>query len=87
VILDDPAVKAIFINIFGGMARVDVIAQGIIEAYRTFNITLPVVARLEGTNLEEGERLLKESGLPIIRGTDLYDGARRAVEAAAGKVA
>jgi succinyl-CoA synthetase beta subunit len=87
VIIEDPAVKAIFINIFGGMARVDVIAQGIIEAYRKFNITLPVVARLEGTNLEEGERLLKESGLPIIRGTDLYDGARRAVEAAAGKAA
>ena len=85
VIVDDPAVKAIFINIFGGMARVDVIAQGIIEAYKKLDLKLPVVARLEGTNLEEGEKLLNASGLPIIRGKDLGDGARLAVQAAAGK--
>jgi succinyl-CoA synthetase beta subunit len=85
VIVDDPAVKAIFINIFGGMARVDVIAQGIIESYKKLDLKLPVVARLEGTNLEEGERLLNESGLPIIRGKDLGEGARLAVQAAAGK--
>jgi succinyl-CoA synthetase beta subunit len=74
-----------FINIFGGMARVDVIAQGIIESYKKLDLKLPVVARLEGTNLEEGERLLNESGLPIIRGKDLGEGARLAVQAAAGR--
>jgi succinyl-CoA synthetase beta subunit len=83
VIVEDPAVKAILINIFGGMARVDVIAQGVIEAFRKMDLTVPVVARLEGTNLEEGERLLSESGLPVIRGKDLGEAARLAVEAAA----
>jgi succinyl-CoA synthetase beta subunit len=82
VIVEDPAVKAILINIFGGMARVDVIAQGVIEAFRRMDLKVPVVARLEGTNLEEGERLLEASGLPVIRGRDLGEAARLAVEAA-----
>src|SRR5579883_1991636 len=82
VIIDDPAVKAILVNIFGGMARVDVIAQGIIEAFKQLDIRVPVVARLEGTNLEEGERLLNESGLPVRRGKDLGEAARLAVQAA-----
>jgi len=84
VIIEDPAVKAILINIFGGMARVDVIAQGVIEAYKKLDLKLAVVARLEGTNLEEGERLLKESGLPVIRGRDLGEAAKLAVRAATG---
>jgi succinyl-CoA synthetase beta subunit len=84
VIIDDPAVKAILVNIFGGMARVDVIAQGIIEAFKQLDIRVPVVARLEGTNLEEGERLLNESGLPVRRGKDLGEAARLAVQAAGG---
>ena len=83
VIVEDPAVKAILINIFGGMARVDVIAQGVIDAFKRIEMKLPVVARLEGTNLEEGERLLNESGLPVIRGKDLGEAAKLAVEAAA----
>jgi len=83
VIVEDPAVKAILINIFGGMARVDVIAQGVIDAFKRIDMKLPVVARLEGTNLEEGERLLNESGLPVIRGKDLGEAAKLAVEAAA----
>jgi len=82
VILADPAVKAILINIFGGMARTDVIAQGVVEAMRTLEMKHPVVVRLAGTNLEEGLRILRESGLPIITADDLGEAARKAVEAA-----
>ncbi|HLZ71732.1 MAG TPA: ADP-forming succinate--CoA ligase subunit beta [Dehalococcoidia bacterium] len=82
VIIEDPSVKAILVNIFGGMARVDVIAQGVIEGFHRLDLKIPVVARLEGTNLEEGERLLNESGLPVIRGKDLGEAAKLAVQAA-----
>jgi succinyl-CoA synthetase beta subunit len=84
IISEDPAVRAILINIFGGMARVDIIAQGIIDAHREVDIRVPVVARLVGTNVEEGERLLMESGLPLIRATDLGEAAQKAVAAAQG---
>lgn len=83
VIKADPAVKAILINIFGGMARVDVIAQGVIEAFKQMDVGIPVVVRLEGTNLEQGERMLAESGLPVIRARDLGQAAHEAVKAAA----
>jgi succinyl-CoA synthetase beta subunit len=82
IISRDPNVKAILVNIFGGMARVDVIAEGIIQAQRQMAKAVPVVARLAGTNVEEGERLLRESGLPVIRAEELGDAARKAVEAA-----
>src|SRR5581483_6794814 len=82
VIIEDPSVKAILVNIFGGMARVDVIAQGVIDGFHRLDLKIPVVARLEGTNLDEGERLLNESGLPVIRGKDLGEAARLAVQAA-----
>jgi succinyl-CoA synthetase beta subunit len=82
IISRDPNVKAILVNIFGGMARVDVIAEGIIQAQRKMEKTIPVVARLAGTNVEEGERLINESGLPVIRAEELGDAARKAVEAA-----
>ena len=82
IISRDPNVKAILVNIFGGMARVDIIAEGIIQAQRKMAKTIPVVARLAGTNVEEGERLIRESGLPVIRADDLGDAARKAVEAA-----
>jgi succinyl-CoA synthetase beta subunit len=83
ILTDDPNVRAILINIFGGMARVDIIAEGIIQAHREMEIGVPVVARLVGTNLEEGERLLAESGLSsLIRAADLGEAARKAVEAA-----
>ena len=85
IIMDDPDVKAMLINIFGGMARVDIIAQGIIAAYKEIDIKVPVVARLVGTNVEEGERLLAESKIPLIRAQDLGEAAKKAVEAAAGK--
>jgi succinyl-CoA synthetase beta subunit len=82
ILREDPDVKAILINIFGGMARVDVIAQGIIDAHSQMDVGVPVVARLVGTNVEEGERLLAESGLSLIRADDLGEAARAAVEAA-----
>ncbi len=82
VILEDPSVKAILVNIFGGMARVDIIAQGVIEAHRQHKIEVPVVVRLVGTNLAEGEALINESGLPLIRASELGEAARKAVEAA-----
>ena len=82
VILEDRSVKAILVNIFGGMARVDIIAQGVIDAHRQMKIEVPVVMRLIGTNLAEGEKLVNESGLPLIRATGLEEAARKAVEAA-----
>ena len=82
ILAEDPDVRAILINIFGGMARVDVIAQGIIQAHKEMDIRFPVVARLVGTNVEEGERLLAESGLSLIRAADLGEAAKKAVEAA-----
>jgi succinyl-CoA synthetase beta subunit len=85
VIKSDPSVKAILINIFGGMARVDVIAEGVIEAFKQMDVGMPVVVRLEGTNLEQGAKLLKESGLPVISAPDLGCAAREAVEAAGGR--
>ena len=86
VILQDPSVKAILVNIFGGMARVDIIAQGVIDGYKQLGITIPIVMRLVGTNLAEGEALLDASGIPAIRASELGDAARKAVEAA-GKAA
>lgn len=82
VILEDPSVKAILVNIFGGMARVDIIAQGVIEAHRQLKIEVPVVMRLIGTNLAEGEKLVNDSGLPLIRADGLAEAAKKAVEAA-----
>jgi succinyl-CoA synthetase beta subunit len=82
VITEDPSVKAILVNIFGGMARVDIIAQGVIDGVRQLGITIPVVMRLVGTNLAEGEKLLEESGIRAIRAKELGEAARKAVEAA-----
>jgi succinyl-CoA synthetase beta subunit len=82
----DPRVKAVLVNIFGGMARVDVIARGIVEAYQQMDIPFPVVTRLEGTNLEEGLRILAASGIDVIQARDFYDGAQKAVEAAKGAI-
>ena len=82
VILKDPSVKAILVNIFGGMARVDIIAQGVIDAHKQMKIGVPVVMRLVGTNLAEGEALIKESGVPVIRAASLAEAAKKAVEAA-----
>jgi succinyl-CoA synthetase beta subunit len=80
----DPRIKAVLVNIFGGMARVDVIARGMVEAYQQMDIPFPVVIRLAGTNLGEGQRILAESGISFIQAKDFYDGARKVVEAAKG---
>jgi len=78
-------VKAILVNIFGGIMKCDVIAQGIINAAKTLKLSVPLVVRLEGTNVELGKRLLRESGLPLITADDLADAAQKAVAAAKGK--
>jgi len=82
ILIADPDVKAILINIFGGMARVDVIAQGIVDAHKEMTIKVPVVVRLAGTNVADGERILAEAKLPLIRAIGLGEAARKAVEAA-----
>jgi succinyl-CoA synthetase beta subunit len=79
IILSDPAVKGILVNIFGGIMRCDIIAEGIIAAAREVNLGVPLVVRLEGTNVEEGKRILAESGLPIVAANDLGDAARKIV--------
>ncbi|MCR6663515.1 MAG: ADP-forming succinate--CoA ligase subunit beta [Luteimonas sp.] len=81
LILSSDKVKAIFVNIFGGIVRNDVIAEGIIAAVKDVGVKVPVVVRLEGTNVEEGKKLLRESGLALIAADDINDGARKAVEA------
>ena len=82
ILTADPNVRAILINIFGGMARVDVIAQGIVDAHGKMEVKAPVVVRLAGTNLEEGERILREASLPLIRAEELGEAAEKAVAAA-----
>ena len=82
ILTDDPDVRAILINIFGGMARVDIIAQGVVDAHKEMDIRIPVVVRLAGTNLEEGDRILRDSKLPVIRASGLGEAAQKAVEAA-----
>jgi succinyl-CoA synthetase beta subunit len=83
IILLDPNVRAVLINIFGGIVRCDVIAEGIIQAVKEVGVQVPVVVRLEGTNAELGRKLLAGSGLAIIAAGSLTDAARRAVEEAA----
>ena len=82
IILKDPAVKAIFVNIFGGIMRCDVIAQGIVDAAKAVELDRPLVVRLEGTNVELGRKIIADSGLTIIPAGDMAEGARLAVEAA-----
>ncbi len=87
ILTADPSVKAILINIFGGMARVDIIAQGVVDAHKEMKIDVPVVVRLAGTNVEEGERILAAADFPVIRAAELGEAAQKAVDAAAGRVA
>ena len=83
IILADPNVKAVLINIFGGIVRCDLIAEGIIQAVKEVGVKVPVIVRLEGTNADQGRELLATSGLAIIAANDLNDAARQAVAAAA----
>jgi succinyl-CoA synthetase beta subunit len=79
IILSDPAVKGILVNIFGGIMRCDIIADGIIAAAKEVHLSVPLVVRLEGTNVEEGKRILADSGLAIVPANDLGDAARKIV--------
>ncbi|WP_119717323.1 ADP-forming succinate--CoA ligase subunit beta [Cognatilysobacter tabacisoli] len=85
LILSSDKVKAIFVNIFGGIVRCDMIAEGIIAAVKEVDVKVPVIVRLEGTNVEEGKALLKNSGLAITPADNINDGAKKAVAAVAGK--
>jgi succinyl-CoA synthetase beta subunit len=82
IILADSNVKAILVNIFGGIMRCDIIAEGIINAVKEVGIKIPVVVRLEGTNVELGRKMLSESGLSIISANGLTDAAKQAVHSA-----
>ena len=82
LILSNSSVKAILVNIFGGIVRCDLIAEGIIQAVREVNVNVPVVARLEGTNVDKGKALLAKSGLAIMTADDLTDAAKKVVAAA-----
>src|SRR5580693_555130 len=85
ILLSDKNVKAVLINIFGGILRVDTLANGIVSAARTTNIQLPIVLRLEGTNVEQGRTILKESGLKFIVAETMKDAAEKVVAAAKGQ--
>ncbi len=81
IILSDPNVEGILVNIFGGIMRCDVIAEGVVAAAREVSLNVPLVVRLEGTNVEQGKQILADSGLPIISGDDLGDAAEKIVKA------
>ena len=79
LILSDPAVKGILVNIFGGIMKCDIIAEGVVAAAKEVNLSVPLVVRLEGTNVEEGKRILAGSGLAIVAADDLGDAAKKIV--------
>ena len=85
ILVADPHVEAILVNIFGGIAKCDVIAQGIINAAKAVHLSVPLVVRLEGTNVKKGKQLLQQSGLSLITADDLADAATKAVSAAKEK--
>jgi succinyl-CoA synthetase beta subunit len=85
LMLKNPAVKGILVNIFGGIMRCDTIAEGVIAAAKETKLAVPLVVRMRGTNEELGKKLLKESGLPIISADNMSDAAQKIVAAVAGK--
>jgi succinyl-CoA synthetase beta subunit len=85
ILTSDPSVKGIFVNIFGGIMKCDVIAGGIIAAVAEIGLRVPLVVRLAGTNVDIGTKMLAESGLPITTATDMADGARKVVELVSGR--
>jgi succinyl-CoA synthetase beta subunit len=85
ILSSDPSVKAVFINVFGGILRVDRLAEGIIAAVKKLGLTLPVVLRAEGTNVEQGKKMLADSGLALTMAEDMADGAKKAVALAKGQ--
>ena len=85
IMLKNRKLKAILVNIFGGIMKCDVIAQGVVAAAREVKLGVPLVVRLEGTNVDLGKKILAESGLPIISGNNMADAAQKVVAAAKGK--
>jgi succinyl-CoA synthetase beta subunit len=85
IMLKNPKLKAILVNIFGGIMKCDVIAAGVVAAAREVKLRVPLVVRLEGTNVDLGKKLLAESGLPIISGSNMADAAQKVVAAVSGK--
>ena len=85
ILLADENVKAVLINIFGGIVRCDMVASGVVAAAKNLNVEIPIVARLEGTNVEEGKRVLRESDINIISADGMKDAAEKVVAAASGK--
>ena len=81
IILSDPQVEGILVNIFGGIMRCDVIAEGVVAAAREVSLGVPLVVRLEGTNVELGKDILARSGLPIVSADNLADAAQKVVAA------
>jgi succinyl-CoA synthetase beta subunit len=81
LILADKNVKGVLVNIFGGIMKCDIIAEGIVAAAKEVHLNVPLVVRLEGTNVEKGMEILARSGLPIISGNDLADAAEKIVKA------
>jgi succinyl-CoA synthetase beta subunit len=84
IILSDPNVEGILVNIFGGIMRCDVIAEGVVAAAKEVSLSVPLVVRLEGTNVELGKEIIAASGLDIIAGDDLGDAAHKIVAAVKG---
>lgn len=84
ILLSDEKVKAVFVNIFGGIMRCDIIAASLIDAVKELGIKVPLIIRLEGTNVEEARRMLSQSGINMILASDMADGAKKAVEAVKG---
>lgn len=84
IITSDPQVKGILVNIFGGIMRCDVIAEGVVAAVKEVGLQVPLVVRLEGTNVEEGKRIINESDVDVIAADDLKDGAEKIVKAVKG---
>jgi succinyl-CoA synthetase beta subunit len=87
IILKDPAVEGILVNIFGGIMKCDIIADGIVAAAKEVNLSVPLVVRLEGTNVQQGKDILANSGLPIVPANDLGDAAKKIVAEVANKAA
>ena len=81
IILSDPSVEGILVNIFGGIMRCDVVAEGVVAAAKEVKLSVPLVVRLEGTNVDQGKAIMAASGLPIISADDLADAADKIVKA------
>jgi succinyl-CoA synthetase beta subunit len=82
ILLADPAVRAVLINIFGGIMRCDVVAEGVVAAARSVGVKVPVVVRLEGTNVDRGREILRESGMTFLVADGMKDAAEKVVAAA-----